>query len=94
MKMFVFVSLLVISLLLATSSGEINEQELRKYIDKDVFVVLNYTTVCGLYGRITDVLYIDEELHIVLDTNYRQGRILMFLSAKNISYIRGRKTYE
>lgn len=89
------IGLVLLTLILINSTClAINEEEAKKYLDKDVFVVVTYTTSCGIYGRITDVLYIKEELYIILDTNYWQGNKLMFLKTKNITYIRKRKTYE
>ena len=77
-----------------TSAFAINEQEAKKYLDKDVFVVIAHTTSVGLYGRIIDIVEVKGETCIILDTYYMSGRQLMFLQIENISYIRERKGYE
>jgi len=94
MKKF-WIYLVVFTLVLFNSFAfAINEQEARKYLGKDVFVVVTHDTSVGLYGRIIDIVEINGEVNIILDTNYRQGRELMFLQIENISYIRERKVYE
>lgn len=72
---------------------ELTENDIRPYLNKDVFIILNYDTSCGLYGKLIDIIYIGGELHIILDTYY-QIRQIMILKVENIIYIRERKPYE
>lgn len=89
------ISLILLTLILINSSAfAISEQEATKYVDKNVFIVITYTTSAGLYGKIIDVIEIEGDWYIILDTNYKSGRQLMFLQTKNISYIRVKKDYE
>jgi len=93
MKKLLISLVLLCSILISSFTYAITEQEAKRYLNKNVFVVITHTTSCGLYGRITDIIEIDGEVYIILDTNYR-GRELMFLQIKNIAYIRERKGYE
>ena len=93
MKKLLISLVLLCLFLISRDAFAISEQEAKRYLNKNVFVVIVHTTSVGLYGRIIDIVEINGEVYIVLDTNYR-GRKLMFLQAKNITYIRERKSYE
>ena len=89
------ISLILLTLILINSTSfAINKEEAKKYLDKDVFLVITHINPLGLYGRIIDVVETHERIYIILDTNYRSGRQLMFLQIKSITYIRERKAYE
>jgi len=93
MKRLLITLVILCSILISSFAFAITEQEARKYLDKDIFVIITHDTSCGLYGKLVDVVYIKGELYIVLDTFYRT-RQLVLLQAKYICYIRERKDYE
>ncbi len=85
---------LIVLFLFTSTTFAVTENELKKYLNEDVMLVMTYTTSAVLYGRITDVIYIKGELYIIFATYYIEGKKKMILKAKNISYIRKRKYYE
>ena len=94
MKKLIIGLVLLCSILISSFAFAVTEEEAKKYLGKNVFVVITHTTSAGLYGRIIDIISIKGEYYIVLDTYYNRGRHLMFLQIKNISHIRERKDYE
>lgn len=85
-KIFIILSLL--TLISSIAFAEITEKEGRKYISKDVSIVIDcYISPYYVFGKVFDIIFIHDKYQLMLKTNYYEQKI-WFINLKDIGYIR------
>ena len=89
------ISLIILGSILISSFAyaRITEQEAIKYLDTNVYILLDYLTPYHVYGIPSDIIVYEGELHLILKMTYYDQKE-MIIKLEDILLIRERKIYE
>ena len=91
----ILISLILLASILISSfaNAGITEQEAIKYLDTNVYIVLDYFVPYHIYGMPSDIIVYEGELYLILKMTYYDQKEMM-IKLEDILLIRERKPYE